>query len=131
MSEERTNGVDSSDWLGHWQQTSMDCDNCGYEWQAVHPVTCEYLQCPVCQWMTPAPYVEDSLCNTANTKTDQSQDTSAGLKTKRLARLLFGLKKMARSLLTTISVKKLVKKGPIPHSPNTEVRHEERVASTD
>jgi hypothetical protein len=40
------------------------------------------------------------------------------LKTKRLARLLFGLKKMARSLLTTISVKKLVKKGPIPHSPN-------------
>lgn len=37
----------------------MDCDACGYEWAAVHPVVAEYLECPVCHYMTPAPYVEE------------------------------------------------------------------------
>jgi len=36
----------------------MDCDACGYEWAAVHPVVAEYLECPVCHHMTPAPFVE-------------------------------------------------------------------------
>lgn len=38
-----------------WQSTQMDCDKCGYEWAAVHPAVCEYLECPVCGHMTPAP----------------------------------------------------------------------------
>ena len=42
-----------------WQSTKMDCDACGYEWAAVHPVIAEYLECPVCHHMTPAPYVEE------------------------------------------------------------------------
>lgn len=41
----------------------MDCDACGYEWAAVHPVVAEYLQCPVCHHMTPAPYAEPNQMN--------------------------------------------------------------------
>lgn len=43
-----------------WQSTMMDCDACGYEWAAVHPVVAEYLECPVCHHMTPAPYIEET-----------------------------------------------------------------------
>jgi len=32
-----------------------ECDACAHQWVAVHPVEAEYLQCPVCQHMTPAP----------------------------------------------------------------------------
>jgi hypothetical protein len=45
-------------YAGPWQSTAMDCDACGYKWAAVHPVVAEYLECPVCHHMTPAPYVE-------------------------------------------------------------------------
>jgi len=40
----------------------MDCDACGYEWAAVHPVVAEYLECPVCHHMTPAPFIEGTEC---------------------------------------------------------------------
>lgn len=45
--------------MGKWQATRMDCDACGHEWAAVHPVEAEYLECPVCHHMTPDPYVEE------------------------------------------------------------------------
>jgi hypothetical protein len=45
----------NKEYQGKWQATAMDCDKCGYEWAAVHPVVCEYLECPICHSMTPAP----------------------------------------------------------------------------
>lgn len=42
---------------GRWQATQMDCDACGYHWAAAHPVEAEYLMCPICRHMTPAPAV--------------------------------------------------------------------------
>lgn len=42
-----------------WQASEVECDKCGYKWAAVHPVTCEYLECPICQHMNPAPFVEE------------------------------------------------------------------------
>lgn len=51
----------SDSYKGKWQATRMDCDKCGYKWAAVHPFVAEYLQCPVCGHMTPAPYVEEKL----------------------------------------------------------------------
>ncbi len=53
----------------------MDCDACGYEWAAVHPVVCEYLECPVCHHMTPAPFVEGTECE-AGEKTPMAKKTS-------------------------------------------------------
>lgn len=50
----------SDAYTGKWQSTMMDCDGCGFKWAAVHPVVAEYLQCPVCGHMTPAPYVEEN-----------------------------------------------------------------------
>ncbi len=47
---------------GKWQVTRIDCDKCGAEWIAVHPVVCEYLECAVCGHMTPAPFVEGTEC---------------------------------------------------------------------
>lgn len=44
----------------------MDCDKCGHEWAAVHPVVAEYLECPVCHHMTPAPYIDDSAEESGN-----------------------------------------------------------------
>lgn len=41
-----------------WQVSTMECDKCAFRWVAVHPVTCEYLQCEICNHMNPAPYVE-------------------------------------------------------------------------
>ena len=37
------------------QSTMMQCDACAHQWVAVHPVEAEYLECPVCKHMTPAP----------------------------------------------------------------------------
>lgn len=42
-----------------WQTSSMECNKCAYEWVAVHPSTCEYLECPICHHMNPAPYIEE------------------------------------------------------------------------
>lgn len=53
-----------------WQATWMDCDKCGYEWAAAHPEVCEYLECPVCQHFTPAPYIQ---------KPENTMDTRTGL----------------------------------------------------
>jgi hypothetical protein len=41
-----------------YQSTLMTCNGCGYRWAAVHPVVAEYLECPVCHHMTPAPFIE-------------------------------------------------------------------------
>ncbi len=51
--------MNMTEYTGKWQATDMDCDACGYRWAAVHPVVCEYLQCPICSFMTPAPFVEE------------------------------------------------------------------------
>lgn len=41
-----------------YHQTSlMHCDACAHKWVAVSPVETEYLECPVCHHMTPAPAV--------------------------------------------------------------------------
>lgn len=57
--------------MGKWQTTMMDCDACGYEWIAVHPDVCEYLECPICHHMTPAPYIEPvNINHTMRTITD-------------------------------------------------------------
>lgn len=53
----------------------MDCDACGYRWAAVHPATCEYLECPICRHMTPAPYIEPSM------KTEDKGNISDGYHT--------------------------------------------------
>ncbi len=52
----------------------MDCDACGYEWAAVHPVVAEYLECPGCHHMTPAPYIEEpkNITKTMTTKLESS-----------------------------------------------------------
>lgn len=37
------------------QTTMMECHGCQHQWVAVHPVEAEYLCCPLCGHMTPAP----------------------------------------------------------------------------
>ncbi len=41
-----------------WQQARMTCRECGQVWQAVAPVVAEYYECPGCEHMNPAPYLE-------------------------------------------------------------------------
>ena len=48
----------------------MDCDRCAYEWMAVHPNVCEYLECPTCHHMNCAPYIEEP---------EKNMDTRTGL----------------------------------------------------
>lgn len=38
---------------GPWAAEEVDCDHCGHYWVAVHPCA-EYLQCPICQKLTPS-----------------------------------------------------------------------------
>jgi hypothetical protein len=41
-----------------WQASQMHCGECVHEWVAVHPIEEEYLQCPVCDHMNPAPFID-------------------------------------------------------------------------
>lgn len=43
-----------------WQTSTMECAKCAYSWVAVHPTVAEYLECPTCHHMTPAPYINQS-----------------------------------------------------------------------
>lgn len=52
----------SEEWIGKWQATEMSCGMCGWGWAAVHPVVCEYLECPVCSHLNPAPFIEGTEC---------------------------------------------------------------------
>ena len=45
--------------MNPWQASLIVCDKCGHTWAAVHPSCCEYLECPVCHHMNPAPYIEE------------------------------------------------------------------------
>jgi phage FluMu protein Com len=38
-----------------WQFSKMKCNECGHLWMAVSPVVAEYLECPNCSHMNPAP----------------------------------------------------------------------------
>jgi hypothetical protein len=38
-----------------WQASLMVCNICNRRWAANHPAVCEYLQCPGCGHMNPAP----------------------------------------------------------------------------
>lgn len=49
----------SREYKGKWQASLMQCDKCANRWAATHPVTCEYLECPICHHMNPAPFVEE------------------------------------------------------------------------
>ena len=40
---------------GEWACTHMECDKCGFEWEAVHPV-CEWLQCECGAWNQVPPF---------------------------------------------------------------------------
>lgn len=40
-----------------WMSARVRCRKCDHEWAAVAPVVVEYLECPECHHMTPAPAV--------------------------------------------------------------------------
>ena len=52
-----------------WQVTKQPCDKCGYIQISVHPQVCEYLECAICGFMNPAPYIEKL---NFNHKTDEN-----------------------------------------------------------
>jgi len=41
-----------------WQTSWMSCNQCEFMWCAVHPASCEYLECPYCRHINPAPYID-------------------------------------------------------------------------
>jgi hypothetical protein len=43
-----------------WRSTMMVCRACSKTWLAIHPTSCEYLQCPSCGDMrnNPAPFID-------------------------------------------------------------------------
>jgi rubrerythrin len=43
---------------GGWQSSLMICAKCGYKWAAAHPSNLEYLGCPICKHLNPAPYID-------------------------------------------------------------------------
>jgi hypothetical protein len=44
-----------------WQASLTVCNQCENKWAAVHPAVCEYLECPACHHMNPAPYIEEAM----------------------------------------------------------------------
>lgn len=39
------------------QANNVSCEVCGQEWGAIYPAVCQFLECPACSHMNPAPFL--------------------------------------------------------------------------